>query len=322
MYLLYAMLFIASFLLCAIFVALLLPLLKRMAKQPIYTEGPSWHTKKEGTPTMGGIAFLLSMGLCTLFLLVFGGKYLSPKQETTLLINTLFILLHGAIGTYDDLKKIKQRQNEGLTPKEKLIYQSILCILYIFARVRLTALATTITILGKDFVLGVFYYPLSLFVMLGIINCANLTDGIDGLASSVGLAVGAAFFLFYGSTFENSSVFSILLVGITLAFLMYNKHPAKIFMGDCGSLFLGATSICIAFSESNPFLILFVGGVYVIEGFSVVLQVLHFKKTKKRLFRMAPIHHHLELSGMKENHICLIGFTITLLLALLASFLR
>ncbi len=315
---LYLTLFIFSFLFSAISVAFLLPLLKRMAKQPIYTDGPKWHIKKEGTPTMGGIGFMVPIFLCLLFFIVFHKRFFSAQESSIILINTLFILFNGFIGIYDDLKKIKQKQNEGLTPKEKLIYQTILCILYLFARAKLTGLSTSITIFGNVLSLGVLFYPLALFVMVGMINCANLTDGIDGLASTVGFSIGVAFFLMTLSEFGSASLLSVLMMGGTLGFLLFNRHPAKIFMGDCGSLSLGAICICISFSLNNPFLILLVGGIYVIEGFSVVIQVLHYKRTKKRLFRMAPIHHHLEMIGMKEKNICILAIIGTFLLSILA----
>ena len=322
MQILYLSLFIVSFLLSFFILFLLLPRLKKLAKQPIYQEGPKWHIKKEGTPTMGGVAFICAILLCLLFVFIFHKHILTEKETLLLFINTIFILFHGLIGFYDDFKKIRQKQNEGLTPKEKLLYQSILCALYLFARAKLTSLETTISVFHMEIPLGILYYPLALFVMLGIINCANLTDGIDGLASAVAVSIGLFFYLLTMQTVKNSAILSVLMIGSVCAFLLYNKHPAKIFMGDSGSLFLGAASIVLAFSLENPFLILLIGGVYVIEGCSVVLQVLYFKKTKKRLFRMAPLHHHLELSGWKEGVICLLGIGATLLLCTLAFLIQ
>ena len=312
----------SSFLLCVFFVSLLLPRLCHLAKQPIYEEGPRWHLKKSGTPTMGGLSFLFTALLCFPVLLLLYKGVLQKTDSTLLIINFVFVMLNGAIGVYDDYKKIKEKRNEGLTPFEKLIYQTLLCALYLFARVRLTTLSTVVVLLGREIPLGLFYYPLALFVMVGIINCANLTDGIDGLASSVGLCIGVVFFLFVKEKAIVPSLFSLFMAGVALAFLLFNRHPAKIFMGDSGSLFLGACAVSIAFCLENPFFILLIGGVYVIEGFSVVLQVLYYKKTKKRLFRMAPIHHHLEMCGIKENGICLLGIAVTILLSIVAYICR
>ena len=318
----YILLLISSFGLSASLVAIILPKLKRIAKQPIYEEGPGWHMKKAGTPTMGGVCFLASILLGLLFIFFFQRSLLSGTEGIILLIDLLFILLHGTIGIYDDLKKIRNRHNEGLTPKEKLLYQTLLCALYLFARARLTHFGTAIYIGDIKLSLGLLFYPMMLFVMLGIINCANLTDGIDGLASTVSVTLGIVFFFISRASSMYASMLSILMCGAVLGFLIFNRHPAKIFMGDSGSLSLGAISICLAFSLKNPFLILLFGVVYVIEGFSVVLQVLHFKRTRKRLFRMSPLHHHFEMCGMSEGIICIVACATTVIFSLIAALLR
>jgi phospho-N-acetylmuramoyl-pentapeptide-transferase len=162
--------------------------------------------------------------------------------------------------------------------------------------------------------LGIFYYPLSLVLLLGIVNCANLTDGIDGLASSVALTIGSIFLL-VSSINIDVSILSSALIGGTLGFLLFNAHPARIFMGDTGSLFLGALAVCLAFSIGNPMIIILIGGVYVIEGISVILQVAVYKATQKRVFKMAPLHHHLEKCGMEESRICTLAVLVTLILS-------
>jgi phospho-N-acetylmuramoyl-pentapeptide-transferase len=309
-------------LVCFVFIGLFLPALKRRAQQPIYTEGPTWHLKKQGTPTMGGIGFITGGAFCICLLLLFGRAFLSDTQRFSLAIDYLFVFLNGIIGMYDDMKKIKHKQNEGLRPMEKILYQTMICALYLFARAKFIGISTTISIAGNEIALGFLFYPLVLFIMLGIINCANLTDGIDGLASSVAFSIGLFLFLFTKSIVSSASVLSVIFMCSALAFLLYNKHPARIFMGDCGSLYFGALAVSISLSLPNPFLILLFGAVYVIEGVSVVLQVAYYKMTKKRIFLMAPLHHHLELKGMKEQGICLCGILVTTVFSLLAFLIR
>ena len=168
--------------------------------------------------------------------------------------------------------------------------------------------------------LGLFYYPLAILIILGTVNCANLTDGIDGLASSVALTIGVMF-SFLGGREASIIPTCAALSGGCLGFLFFNKHPAKIFMGDTGSLFLGSIVCALAFASGNPIIILFLGAVYVIEGLSVILQVAYFKLTGKRLFKMAPLHHHLEKCGLGENQICVISVSITLLMSIPAFIL-
>ena len=157
------------------------------------------------------------------------------------------------------------------------------------------------------------YYFLSIIILVGITNCANLTDGIDGLATSVAFAIGLSVFYISYSRSDAASFISASLIGATVAFLIFNIHPAKVFMGDTGSLFLGALVASLAFELKNPFIAITTGAVYVIEGVSVILQVIYYKATKKRLFKMAPIHHHLEKCGWDENKICLVAIALTLL---------
>ena len=164
--------------------------------------------------------------------------------------------------------------------------------------------------------LGFFYYPISIFVMLGLINSANLTDGIDGLASSVAFAIGIALFYISASLSPELAFISSAIIGATIGFLIFNLHPAKIFMGDTGSLFLGALIASSSRLIENEIVILLISGVYVIEGFSVVLQVLWYKLTKKRILKMAPIHHHLEKCGFSENRICLCAIFLTFLFSI------
>ena len=302
------------------FIYVLFPRLKKSAEQPIYAEGPQWHTKKQGTPTMGGVGFLFGISACASGIIAYLFSVHENVIAISLLLNISYALLNSFVGIYDDLKKIKKKQNEGLTPKQKLIFQSIISVLYLFLRTRTVGVNTSVSIFGYRIELGAWFYPIILFVMLGIVNCANLTDGVDGLASSVSSAIGIVVLIFSFAQSSDAPILGALLIGASFSFLLFNLNPAKIFMGDAGSLLLGAIAVGCAFSLSNPLFVLIIGIVYIIEGFSVVIQVVSFKIWKKRVFKMAPLHHHLELSGMHENKIAYLGFLATLaaLLILLA----
>jgi phospho-N-acetylmuramoyl-pentapeptide-transferase len=292
----------------------LIPLLSSKTKQPIYEEGPSWHLSKSGTPTMGGLAFIISITVCLItmsFILINAGRH---ALAGSLIISLIFCVGNSIIGIVDDLTKIKRKENAGLTPAQKLIFQFALSVIFLMARRRFLNDSTVISLADFKLDLGILYYPLAIILILGIINCANLTDGIDGLASSVALIIGGAFFII-GLNAPDVSILSSVLMGGACGFLIFNSNPARIFMGDTGSLFFGALVTCIAFSYGNPLIILPIGGVYVIEGVSVILQVTVFKLTHKRIFKMAPLHHHLEKSGVSEGQICAIAVFATLLLS-------
>ena len=292
----------------------LIPKLNSKANQPIYKEGPSWHLSKQGTPTMGGLAFLISITLCLICVSIF---MLNSQNETigiSLIISLIFCLGNAIVGIVDDFTKLKRKENAGLTPFQKLLYQSVFAVLFLMARRYFLSDTTAIEFPFIRIDLGLLYYPLAMIILLGIINCANLTDGIDGLASSVAISIGGVFLLIGGMNTEIAAL-SAALIGGSVGFLLFNAHPAKIFMGDTGSLFLGSLTVCLAFSMGNPLIILFIGGVYVIEGISVVLQIAIYKATKKRLFKMAPLHHHLEKCGMEESRICALAIFLTFILS-------
>lgn len=297
----------------------LIPTLSSRASQPIYKDGPSWHLSKQGTPTMGGLAFLFSISIVLAATSVYLINTENKSTGISIIISLVFCLANGLIGVIDDFTKLKRKENAGLTPAQKLIFQLIIAILFLMARKHLLNDTTIIEFPFFRIDIGVLYYPLAIILLLGIINCANLTDGIDGLASSVALTIGAVF-LFIGSC-DESSVMSAALIGGALGFLLFNAHPAKIFMGDTGSLFLGAMSVSLAFSNGNPLIIIFLGGIYVIEGLSVIIQVAFFKATGKRIFKMAPLHHHLEKCGIGESRICVIAVFVTLVLSAFAILL-
>jgi phospho-N-acetylmuramoyl-pentapeptide-transferase len=311
---LYIIAFLFTLTLTVFLVRPLIPFLKSRARQPIYNDGPSWHLKKSGTPTMGGLSFLFSVSLALAFTSLY--KYISGEKRDaiSLTICTIYALLNGAVGIIDDLTKLRRKENAGLTPKGKLLLQLVLSIAFLISRNQFLGKNTSLIFSFGMLDLGQLYYFLSLIILIGITNCANLTDGIDGLASSVAFAIGIGSYLSYRGS-DNASFVSLTLAAGALGFLIFNIHPAKIFMGDTGSLFLGALVAALAFEIGNPMIAIASGGVYVLEGVSVILQVIFYKITKKRLFKMAPIHHHLEKCGWDENKICIASIILTLLLS-------
>jgi len=291
----------------------LISFLSGRAEQPIYSEGPKWHIKKTGTPTMGGIGFIFA----TILTLVLSAVFLLTAKKTdealSVLICTVFAALNALVGVTDDLIKLKRKNNKGLSATQKLGLQLIISIAFLFARHSLLSSPPSLIFSFGAIDLGVWYYPLALLALLGTVNCANLTDGIDGLASSVAGTIGLALFLITSFRFNDVAIICASIVGAALGFLIYNYYPAKIFMGDTGSLFFGSVIVSCAFALGNPIIMLFVGVCYLIEGLSVILQVIYFKITRKRLFKMAPIHHHLEKCGMTEPSICMLAILITLI---------
>lgn len=312
----YALVFFLTLFLTAIIEKKAIPFLKEKAKQPIYNEGPDWHIAKNGTPTMGGIAFLSATTVALILAAIFLFFASSRESALSLLFSAIFAFGNAVIGIIDDLTKLKRKENAGLTPIQKIVFQVFLAILYIIARHFVLGEDTSLNFSFGEIELGFLYYPLSIFILLGLINSANLTDGIDGLASSVAFSIGISLFYLAAALSSEVSFIASAIIGSTVGFLIFNIHPAKIFMGDTGSLFLGALIASVSHILENPIIMLFIAGVYVIEGFSVVLQVLWFKMTKRRIFKMAPLHHHLEKSGFSENKICLCAIFLTFILSI------
>lgn len=316
---------IAVFILTAILTRYIIPKLKSMkVGQKILDIGPRWHKGKENTPTMGGIVFLFTVTLvcgilCAVAYTEYSISYLQP-----LIFTLLFALANGAIGIVDDLTKLKKKQNEGLTPKQKLVLQVVFAAAYIALMRIYDKLDTRLYIpfANVDIELGFAYYFFAILVCLATVNCVNITDGIDGLASSVTMIVGAFFAV---AAFRYDAISTVILSGamsgVTLGFLVYNFYPAKIFMGDTGSLFLGGLVCGAAFMIDNPLIIVLVGFVYALEGLSDVLQWASYKLRKgKRIFKMAPIHHHFEQCGWSELKIVSVASIITLVLCIVAYF--
>ncbi len=313
----------ASFILSAIFTRFLIPKLKSMKMgQKILDIGPRWHKGKEGTPTMGGIGFIIAsliVGTAAAIIMIL----IKAEGVSKLVAVILFALANGAIGVVDDLTKFKNHRNEGLTPAQKYLLQLISAGLFL-AALKFTGNITTeiaIPFANISVDLGIFYYVISILLITGIVNSVNLTDGIDGLASSVTMAVGA-FFAVAAFTYGSlpTAFISAIMIGSCLGFLVYNFYPAKVFMGDTGSLFLGGLAVGAAYAIGNPLIIVIVGIIYIAEAGSVMIQVGVYKMTKKRVFKMAPIHHHFEKCGWSELKVVGVFSLVTVLFGVLAYF--
>ena len=302
-----ALLLLITFLLTVIAEFFLIPWLrKRRAGQPILEIGPAWHLTKAGTPTLGGLGFiaaiLLGACVCTPLALRFDA---GAWGKMILLVS--FSLLCGAIGFFDDWCKLKKRENKGLSALQKYLLQFLVSAAFLVLSVRLFGVDTALSLpfVNKEIQLGVFYYPFALLYLTGIVNALNLTDGVDGLLSST-TAAFALFLVACGMVDGDGAAMATgaLLLGATLGFLCFNRHPAKVFMGDTGSLFLGAMVGGYGILSPAPLATLLGCGVFVTEALSVIAQVLYFKATGgKRLFRMSPLHHHFEKGGWSETRV-------------------
>ena len=306
---------ILSFVLALISGVVLIPILHRLKfGQEIREEGPKWHKAKSGTPTMGGIIFILSYVLALIivsFLKNIGGGY---KE---LLLVSASAISFGGIGFVDDYIKVILKRNLGLTAKQKFTLQLLVSLIFTGLMAGFGVIDMTVYIpFFKTYLnLGYLVLPLDILVMLATVNSVNLTDGLDGLATSVTIVV-ALFFALAAGLVSNNVVIIITgaIIGGLFGFLIYNRHPAKVFMGDTGSLFLGGLLASVAVYMKNPFILLIVGFVYVAESLSVIIQVAYFKKTGKRIFKMSPIHHHFEMCGYSERKIVLIFTVATIIL--------
>lgn len=301
---------VVSFAVSAVLTKALIPMLRRLKMgQRILEIGPSWHVAKQGTPTMGGLAFIVAVLLVSL---VYSFFY---KWSVGLILVTVYAVMNGLIGITDDLLKIKRKQNEGLTASSKLFLQLLAATVFIILLFvnGLVSEELYIPFVRKTVSIGRLWYPFALLMLVGFTNAVNLTDGLDGLCSSVSGAVALTMALISMAFGEYAgSVVSFAVLGACLGFLIYNFYPAKIFMGDTGSLFLGAAISGVALISYKNTALLIIGGVYLLEALSVILQVLYYKATKKRLFLMAPYHHHLEKKGMSEVKITLVLTALTL----------
>ena len=305
----------------------LIPVLasKKMG-QKILEIGPRWHKNKEGTPTMGGLAFIAASCITGAAMCVYIGVMRGAAAAAPLIMTLAMALASGLIGMIDDRAKLRKKRNEGLTAPQKFLLQLVLSGLYLLGMRLIGAINTSMRIPFTDIhlELGIFYYIIALLLLCGVMNSVNLTDGIDGLASSVtsvvALFFGAAAF-FAGKTDPSLAAVSALMLGSCTGFLVYNAYPARVFMGDTGSLFLGGLAVGAAFLADNPLIVIICGLVYICETASDILQVGYFKLTHgKRLFKMAPIHHHFEQCGWSERKIVAVFTVATVLFCAAAWF--
>ena len=307
----------AGFVLSGLLGYLLLPVLRALkAGQSIREIGPTWHNYKSGTPMMGGLMFIFAAILCLLMN--------APAMEDYSVLYVLVLALcFGFIGFLDDFTKIKYKRNLGLTTLQKAMLQMAVSAIFLYVMYRSGSMDTHLYIpfFNVSFDLHpIVYIFFAMFVMVGCVNSVNLTDGVDGLSSSVTLPV----MVFFAATAMalgkwELALLPAALVGGLIAYLFYNWHPAKVFMGDTGSLFLGGVVCALAFALEMPLVLILVGFVYICETLSVILQVSYFKMTHgKRLFKMAPIHHHFEMCGWKEEKIVLTFAGVSAVMCLLA----
>lgn len=313
---------LAAFILAALAGRWVIPALHRLHfGQTIREEGPAWHRKKQGTPTMGGVLFIGATVIAFVGVLIVAALVEdipvfqeTPLSQTRLFAGLLMALLCGAIGFADDYIKVVKKRNLGLSARQKLFCQLLVGLgyggaLYLAGDTRLA-----IPFVGMIDI-GLWMVPLCILLVTGFTNAVNLTDGVDGLCGTVTFVVTLFFVVAAGlAGFTGQGLLAGALAGGLAGFLVWNLYPARVFMGDLGSLFLGGMVVAFAFGIGQPLLLFVVGIWYVLETLSVILQVLYFKLTHgKRLFKMSPLHHHLELCGWSENTIVLVCGAVTLL---------
>ena len=296
---------------------IIVPILKKLKVGQIERDdGPESHVKKQGTPTMGGIIIRLGIGIVTI------AAYIYYRTVDVELARNLLPILgltigFGAIGFIDDFKKLVLKNTKGLKPSLKMLGLLIISVVYIIYLIKGLNLGTDtyIPILKEYVNIPIYaYIPFAILVILATTNAVNLTDGIDGLSSSVCTIIITCLTIIATTLgVKEIVIFGAIVIGAVLGFLMFNIHPAKVFMGDTGSLFLGGVISGIALYLKMPLILLLIALIPVIETLSVIIQVTYFKKTGKRVFKMAPIHHHLELSGWRENQVVMLFSVITLI---------
>ncbi len=309
---------ITSFAVAGLLGIWLVPFLqKKHFGQTILEEGPKWHKDKQGTPTMGGFMFIISSIASTLICVILfhltntDSKGFPPEtllQSVKIYAGLFMAAAYGAIGFIDDYVKVAKKRNLGLTPPQKLILQFAVAGAYLFTMYMFGEDTKTYIPFYGMLDIGILYYPISAILIVGIVNAVNLTDGIDGLDGSVTFFAGIFIMLMAGYTARQGlSIMSAALAGGCLGFLIWNFNPAKTFMGDTGSLYLGGYLCALMFGLDLEIILIPISFVYIAEMFSVILQVTYFKLTKgKRLFKMSPIHHHFEMCGWSEVKIVVV----------------
>ena len=309
---------LVSFILCVILCPIMIPFLKKLKfGQQVRDDGPQSHLKKSGTPTMGGVIILITIVIVSIY-------YLPNYPE---ILPILFCTVgFGLVGFFDDFLKIVMKRSEGLTPLQKMLGQIIVTAIFAYYLINYTNVGTTMLIpFTGGFENGMYldtsylFIPILFFVTLGTVNGVNFTDGLDGLATSITLLVATFFSVVAIGIGSGIAPITSIVAGALLGFLIYNVYPAKVFMGDTGSLALGGFVASTAYMLRMPLFIPIVGFIYLIEVLSVIIQVVYFKATGgKRIFKMAPLHHHFELSGWPETKVVTIFSIITAVLCILA----
>ncbi len=311
-----------SFVIAIILGIIIIPILKKLKVGQIERDdGPKSHLKKQGTPTMGGIIMIITMLLVVTGLYVFFTINNQNDLANKILPVMLLIIGFGIIGFIDDFKKLVLKNTKGLKPSYKMIGLLIISVAYVLYLVYGLNLGTDtyIPIIKQYIEIPIYLYiPFAIVVILATTNAINLTDGIDGLSSSVSTIIITCLTIIAILTRQSElAIIGSVAIGGTLGFLMFNLHPAKVFMGDTGSLWLGGVISAMALYLKMPIILLVIALVPVLETLSVIIQVAYYKKTGKRIFKMAPLHHHFELSGWKENKVVIIFSLITLVLCII-----
>ena len=325
---------LAAFAVTAILGFVVVPYLRKLKfGQTILEIGPKWHESKKGTPTMGGVMIIIGflIALCAAFgqsSIAGSGFFVELKNSFDLslfLSGIIMALGMGAIGFIDDYIKVVKKRNLGLTAKQKTFLQLLVSALYLMTLALCGLNTTNIPFIGDVDItsgIGLIFWPIALMFVYGFTNAVNLTDGLDGLASSVTLVVSCAFLLICGYVGSyTGNVCSAALGGACAGFLIWNSKPAKVFMGDTGSMFLGGMVVALSFACGRPVILILAGIVYLAEALSVMLQVGYYKKTKKRIFKMAPIHHHFEMCGWSEEKVVFVFSVVALAACVGAMFL-
>lgn len=317
MFLKYVLSFGISLIVTLCVMPLLIPFLHKIKfGQSIRKEGPQSHMKKTGTPTMGGIVFVI-VPILVMLILDYRAFF-----SLDLLVVMLAYLGYALIGFIDDYLIVVQKKNDGLKPSVKFALQSLLAILFYFIYQGLASTAIDLPFIKEPFELGIFYFGLVFIMFTAESNAVNLTDGLDGLCAGCALIAIAPYIIF--ALIEKNSDLAMLLLAVSgalLGYLKFNLHPAKIFMGDTGSLALGGLLAASAMVLKKELLLIIIGAIFLIETLSVIIQVTSFKLTGKRVFKMAPIHHHFELSGFKETQVVLLFWSFGLVCAVIGCWL-
>ena len=303
------------------------PWLKKFkAGQERKENGPTWHMSKSGTPTMGGVIFISA---CTLVCLTVGFDSMRSGDFTHIFV-LLFALVFGVIGFLDDWEKLRKKQNLGLSAKAKFLLQLVAALVFVLLLRKMGYISTHLYIPFWNvtvYIPEVIYFILAAFIIVGTVNAVNITDGVDGLASGTSIPVClffAAVSFLWGDKYMALGIFASALLGGLMGFLVYNFNPAKVFMGDTGSLFLGGAIAALAFAYDMPLILITLGIVYIIETLSDIIQVTYFKLTHgKRVFKMAPFHHHLEMGGWtgkkwKEKELFALFTSVSLVFAIIS----